>query len=406
MLARDEARSGSEDVIRLVEPEHSRAPRRRWLAIALAVVLVAGVGFVLTRGGEPGVGTARELRQSMQVRSGNGEYRSVLTNPKVVAGDTVRTDRRGRGEIDYGDGSLTRLDSNTTFEVQELTKGARRVMDAKLTKGRVWNNVRKLASVDDRFQVNTPNAVATVRGTIFVCEVAPPRDGGPGVDTTCIQITGRTEVVFDDGTRIDLTPGECTTNGGACKYTPEQLASMPFLLRQAAADGVQLPWGSPAAESTAPQPSIAGSSGPVSGSSSPGGTDQRAPRESRPDDGRQDAGQSEDDSKRPRRDPPTDETPGDSGDDEGEGSESGSEKEPSDGGGSDGGGEEEDEYTGDSDVYSSSSSGGSESGSDGGGDGGCSAGRNRNDCRDGNGSDGNAGKGNDDKTKDKKKPKS
>ena len=89
--------------------------------------------------------------------------------------DTVRTDAQGFAEIDYPDHSLTRLDANTTFTVTRLadTQG-RRAVSARLDLGRSWNRVQKITG-SGGFSITTPDAVATVQGTVFVvaCDAEP-----------------------------------------------------------------------------------------------------------------------------------------------------------------------------------------------------------------------------------------
>ena len=63
----------------------------------------------------------------------------------VAVGDGVRTDDTGYAEVVYVDGSLTRLDVNTEFEVVELTDDAgvsstRTSMEL----GRTWHLVTTL----------------------------------------------------------------------------------------------------------------------------------------------------------------------------------------------------------------------------------------------------------------------
>lgn len=228
----------------VLNPDDRRksAPSARvWVTVGVALVVVAALAFVLSRnGGSSDVGRASELRRSVEARKGGQDYVSVRKRPEVRAGDVVRTGADGLGQIEYGDGSLTRLDANTVFEVEELTNTSRRVMKASLSRGRVWNNVKKLSSSQDRFEIRTANAVATVRGTAFFCET----NGllGTVADTTCAQVEGRTDILFNNGLHVELIPGECTTNGGECKYTPAQLAKMGFLRDAAQSAGLTLPW--------------------------------------------------------------------------------------------------------------------------------------------------------------------
>ena len=321
-----------------------RSTRIRWIAAGLAVAVIGALVLVVLTRGPDNVGTAREIRSAVEVKSGAGRFQPVAEHPAVSKGDVVRTNDEGLGTIDYGDGSVTRLDSNTVFEVDELlTSGTRRVVRASLSEGRVWNRVKKLTSSGDRFEVRTPNAVATVRGTTFTCETDPL---GLGLfDTTCIQVTGRTDVTFDNGAQSRLGPGECTTNGGPCKYTPAEI--LKILSKFADLDGIELPWTKQKDEksdtttaedltslTTDPRSVIDDAAIPASdrpGRSSPSGDDEE-----------QDDQGEDDSSALPQRD--TRPTNSDSGDDDGDqndGDDSGS-----DGDGEDPGGDEDEEDDG------------------------------------------------------------
>lgn len=223
----------------------NRRPGLVWAAAGLVVAVVGAVLLVVSRS-PANVGTAKEIQSSVEVRSGAGAaFKSVKEHPSVKAGDVVRTSEDGLGEIDYGDGSVTRLDSSTTFTVDRLLTTGKRVVRASLSEGRVWSKVNKLSGSDDRFEVRTPNATATVRGTIFVCEATSSENGLTALtpelfETTCMQITGNTDVVWDNGAVGHMGPGECMTNGGPCKYTPAQLIAM--LSKFADLEGIELPW--------------------------------------------------------------------------------------------------------------------------------------------------------------------
>lgn len=82
----------------------------------------------------------------------------------VASGDRVQTDALGFAEVHYPDGSLTRVDVNTTFVVELASKTTTK---ATLTSGQVWNEVKKATGSQPHFEVATPNATAAVRGTAF-----------------------------------------------------------------------------------------------------------------------------------------------------------------------------------------------------------------------------------------------
>jgi hypothetical protein len=150
---------------------------RHTLAILSAVVtaaLVAGLVLILA-----GPATAKEfatlhpLAGAVEVKKADGPGFAPGTEGQTLRqGDTVRTGPDGRAEIGYFDGSATRLDFDTTYELVELASLPEvpdsKVIDGKQTAGRTFNRVVALTDSESRFETETPNALASVRGTMYV----------------------------------------------------------------------------------------------------------------------------------------------------------------------------------------------------------------------------------------------
>ena len=113
-----------------------------------------------------------------EVRLEEASFRRAVDGETLHQGDTVRTGERGRAEIEYFDGSLTRLDRGTTFTLTELVSDpGRTVVAGDQASGSTFNRVVELSGSSSRFDVATPTAVASVRGTTFFTDV-----GGNGSD--------------------------------------------------------------------------------------------------------------------------------------------------------------------------------------------------------------------------------
>lgn len=114
--------------------------------------------------------SANPIDQGVGARLGADEFEAVTTPIEVVTGDRFRTDGSGFAEVVYPDGSLTRLDVDTEFEIVSITDddGAATTRTS-LDTGRVWNRVQTLGG-EDEFLLETSVAMATVRGTAFVVE--------------------------------------------------------------------------------------------------------------------------------------------------------------------------------------------------------------------------------------------
>jgi hypothetical protein len=102
----------------------------------------------------------------------------------------------------------------------------------RLDRGRTWNRVTKLSNSQSSYEVETPSAVAAVRGTAFVvdCRTA-----------TCVftVIDGTVVVTTTDGRTITLTAGQSTSVGpttAAALTTTPAVADDPWVLKNQARD--------------------------------------------------------------------------------------------------------------------------------------------------------------------------
>ncbi|HET7826554.1 MAG TPA: FecR family protein [Anaeromyxobacter sp.] len=96
----------------------------------------------------------------------------------VFAGDALETRRRTRLEVRLADESVLRLGPLSRAVVEEAAFGSTpedRKVSAKLVVGKIWANVAKAVGGEARFEVQTDNAVAGVRGTTFRVDAAKDR---------------------------------------------------------------------------------------------------------------------------------------------------------------------------------------------------------------------------------------
>src|SRR5690606_19363569 len=78
-----------------------------------------------------------------------------------------RTGEKSRLEIRLPDGSFIRLGSSSKVTLDEGHLGATRKVSVTMWLGRIWAKVAKEVADDSKFEVETANAVAGVRGTSF-----------------------------------------------------------------------------------------------------------------------------------------------------------------------------------------------------------------------------------------------
>jgi hypothetical protein len=99
---------------------------------------------------------------------GGGEAQPVVVGEQLKEGDQVQTGRGGRLEILLATGTVIRIGESTQAELREAPPEGGRFR-LRLLVGSFWAKVSKLLS-GDRFEVETENAVAGVRGTEFRVE--------------------------------------------------------------------------------------------------------------------------------------------------------------------------------------------------------------------------------------------
>ena len=88
----------------------------------------------------------------------------------VGQGDMISTGDDTRLELKFSDNSVLRMGPKAKLQLTEAHFGggaARRKMSAKLFFGNLWAKVTSVIQGEQKFQVETENAVAGVRGTTF-----------------------------------------------------------------------------------------------------------------------------------------------------------------------------------------------------------------------------------------------
>jgi FecR-like protein len=174
-------------------------------AVALAVALIAVlVIFRADPAGARPFATLDVMAGEAEIeRAGQDGFRPARDGLGLRPGDTIRTPPDGRVTIEYFDGSLTRLDYATTFTLTELADDPEgpSVVEALHTSGSTFNRVVELTGSQSRFDVETPTAVASVRGTAFFTQVLEDQTFRVGV------IEGEVLVGGEDGTGARVIAG-------------------------------------------------------------------------------------------------------------------------------------------------------------------------------------------------------
>lgn len=113
---------------------------------------------------------ARGVSGHVRVRSaGNGTVRTLVEGQQIEAGDTIIT-HDGMVTVELADGSTVRINPGSSVAFNRLTRYGRAGMTdtrIRLERGGVSNRIKPMIEEGARFEIETPSAVAAVRGTTF-----------------------------------------------------------------------------------------------------------------------------------------------------------------------------------------------------------------------------------------------
>jgi hypothetical protein len=183
----------------------------RPLALLLVAVLAAGT-LVLTAAAASAAEPLAKLKitaDNVQVKQkGKSDFKDAKNGMALKQGDTIKTDANGRAEIDYTDGSLTRMAGSTIFTISKLTtnQGGRQTQGT-LSVGETWNRAAKVSETGS-FEVKAGGTTAAVEGTAFVAKCVPASDGSQTVSCTFTAVVDNIKVGSDlwDVTNVSDTP--------------------------------------------------------------------------------------------------------------------------------------------------------------------------------------------------------
>jgi hypothetical protein len=172
------------------------------------VVCALAIGTVVASGAAAGAKTASSgaalaslkiTEQQVSIKQkGGSSFAAAKEGQALHQGDTIKTDAAGRAEIDYTDGSLTRLGGSTVFTISKLTneRGGRQTQGT-LSVGETWNRAAKVSETGS-FEVKAGGTTAAVEGTAFVVKCVPATNGTQQVSCTVTAVVDNIQVSSDD----------------------------------------------------------------------------------------------------------------------------------------------------------------------------------------------------------------
>lgn len=143
---------------------------RGTMALGLAMVMVAcGGGDATTTDGASSEAVLGIYDADVEVAPGNTDFAVGVDGQGLDLGDGVRTDDSGFAEIAYFDGSLTRLDIDSSIVITRLATVAEAAdIEVRLDIGRAWHRINR--DINSEYAVELPVGTAAVRGTAFITD--------------------------------------------------------------------------------------------------------------------------------------------------------------------------------------------------------------------------------------------
>jgi hypothetical protein len=147
--------------------------RRTWISTLLTVAAAAALCASLATANRAQIRTGQAVLTSMhgdvKVRHGAAGYFPAQLNEILAPNDAVRTGSASRAEISVGEGGYVRMDENSQVLITALASDGSSTFEA--LAGGLWVTIEKALSGAGKFEVRMPSAVASVKGTVFRCQV-------------------------------------------------------------------------------------------------------------------------------------------------------------------------------------------------------------------------------------------
>jgi hypothetical protein len=158
---------------------HTRTGGLIRAASGAIVVATLALGAVVATGAPAGakstpLANLKITEDAVTIRhKGQTDFVAAKDGEGLRQGDTIKTDSSGTAEIDYTDGSLTRLAVGTVYTLSKLTneRGGRQTQGT-LSVGETWNRAAKVSETGS-FEVKAGGTTAAVQGTAFVVKCTP-----------------------------------------------------------------------------------------------------------------------------------------------------------------------------------------------------------------------------------------
>ena len=195
---------------RLPKSRTARALLLLGLTAVFALVMTGALALIFPTQAL-GSSSTLEVLDGVVAVSHDGNSFAIGQNGELLQqGDVIRTGEGAHAVLTFFDGSVIELEPDSEIRVETLqaTSAGDLLMTMQQTIGRSWHVVSRTLTPNSKYEVRTPTATATVRGTAFLVSVSP--QGVSNVQTTdgVVGVTGGgQEVLVPPGFQSNVLPG-------------------------------------------------------------------------------------------------------------------------------------------------------------------------------------------------------
>jgi len=143
------------------------------------------------------------------MKAGSEDWNQGTSGMILDINDKIKCGANSRAIITFFDGSTIELKADTLLEIKELIKGTANVIRLKQQLGDTVSTVKKLTDPASRYEIETPTAIAGVRGSSMLVSVAS--DGTTIIQNLAGQISVTAqgiEVMIPVGSASTVQPGQ------------------------------------------------------------------------------------------------------------------------------------------------------------------------------------------------------
>lgn len=165
-----------------------------------------------------------------------GKWSALSAGDELQIGDEVES-LKGSATIRFADDSRLYLLPNTKIQMDQLSGYKDTGMvdtKVRLEKGRVRSRVKALRTEDSNYEINTPSAVAAVRGTVFRVGYLLPKNESDKPYMLNEVLEGKVAVSAQGKTELVTEGFSSVTVDGEAPEAPESLLAAPEILSQPA----------------------------------------------------------------------------------------------------------------------------------------------------------------------------